>query len=75
MKIDLRQTIFYLDLKHIHKYGSEKYQPNPLFTSQQKATEHAESVAEEKKNQKTNKQKTIKQNLQVNSRSACQFLV
>ncbi len=40
---------FYLDLKHVHKYGSAKFQPNPLFSSQQMAIEHAESVAEEKK--------------------------
>ncbi len=49
MKIDLSQKNFYLDLKHVHKYGSAKFQPNPLFTSQQTATEHADSVAEEKK--------------------------
>ncbi len=52
MKIDLSQTIFYLDLKHVHKYGSAKFQPNPLFTSQQMAMEHAESVAKEKKKKK-----------------------
>ncbi len=40
---------FYLDLKLVHKYGCAKFQPNPLFSSQQTATEHAESVAEEKK--------------------------
>ncbi len=49
MKNDLSQTIFYLDLKHVHKYGSAKFQPNPFFSSQQMAIEHAESVAEEKK--------------------------
>ncbi len=49
MKNDLSQTIFYLNLKHVHKYDSAKFQPNPLFTSQQIATENAESVAEEKK--------------------------
>ncbi len=52
MKNDLSQTIFYL---HVHKYGSAKHQPNPLFSSQQMATEHAESVAEEKKKQKKQK--------------------
>ncbi len=61
MKIDLSQTIFYLDLKHVHKYGSAKFQPNPFFTSQQMATEHAESVAEEKKKQKQKKQKKSRQ--------------
>ncbi len=40
------ENIFYLDLKHVHKYGSAKFQPNPLFSSQQTATE---SAAEEKK--------------------------
>ncbi len=49
MKNDLTQTIFYLNLKHIHKYGSAKFQPNPLFSSQQMTTKHAESVAEGKK--------------------------
>ncbi len=41
MKNDLSQIIFYLDLKHVHKYGSAKFQPNPLFSSQQIGTEHA----------------------------------
>ncbi len=49
MKTDLSQTIFYLDLKHVHKYGSAKFQPNPLFSSQQIATE---SVAEEMRRKK-----------------------
>ncbi len=30
----------------------QKFQPNPLFTSQQMATEHAESVAEKKRTKK-----------------------
>ncbi len=55
MKNDLSQIIFYLDLKHVHKYGSAKFQPNPLFSSQQMATEHAESVAEEKKKKEQKK--------------------
>ncbi len=42
--------MFYLDLKHVHKYGSAKFQPSPLVSSQQTATE---SVAEEQ--QKANK--------------------
>ncbi len=41
MKNDLSQTIFYLDMKHVHKYRSAKFQPNPLFSSQQVGTEHA----------------------------------
>ncbi len=40
------ENIFYLDLKHVHKCGCAKFQPNPLFSSQQTATE---SAAEEKK--------------------------
>ena len=58
MKNDLSQTIFHLDLKHVHTYGSAKFQPNPLFSSQQMATEHAESVAEENKKQKTKTKRT-----------------
>ncbi len=46
---------FYLDLKHVHKYGSAKFQPNPLFSSQEMATEHAESVVEEQKKKKVGK--------------------
>ncbi len=42
------KQFFYLDLKHVHKYGSAKFQPNTLFSPQEMATEHAESEAEEK---------------------------
>ncbi len=31
MKNDRTKTIFYPNLKHVHKYGSAKFQPNPLF--------------------------------------------
>ncbi len=41
MKNDRTKIIFYLDLKHVHKYGCAKFQPNPLFSSQQTATEGA----------------------------------
>ena len=41
MKNDRTTTIFYLGLKHVHKHGSAKFQPNPLFSSQQMGTEHA----------------------------------
>ncbi len=41
MKNDRTKTIFYLDLKHVHKYGSAKFQHNPLFSSQQMGIEHA----------------------------------
>ncbi len=30
MKNDGTKTIFYLDLKHVHKYGCAKFQPNPF---------------------------------------------
>ncbi len=33
MKSDRTKTIFYLDMKHVHKYGSAKFQPNTLFSS------------------------------------------
>ncbi len=58
MKNDRTKTIFYLNLKHVHKYGSAKFQPNPLFSSQQMATE---SVAEEQKKQKKKKKKKSRQ--------------
>ncbi len=45
MKNDHTKTIFYLNLKHVHKYGSAKFQPNPSFCSQQMTTK---SVAENK---------------------------
>ncbi len=46
MENERTENIFYLDLKHVHKYGCAKFQPNPLFPSQQTANE---SAAEEKK--------------------------
>ncbi len=45
------KQFFYLALKHVHKYGSAKFQPNALFSSQQMATEHNESVAGKKSRQ------------------------
>ncbi len=52
MENERTENIFYLDLKRIHKYGCAKFQPNPLFSSQQMATE---SAAEEKKKKKVGK--------------------
>ncbi len=46
MKNGRTKTIFYLALKHVHKYGAAKFQPNPIFSSAQTATK---SAAEEKK--------------------------
>ncbi len=41
--------MFYLDLKHVHKYDSAQFQPNSFFFSLQRmATKSAESVAEKK---------------------------
>ncbi len=53
MKNARTKNIFYLDLKHVHKYGCAKFQPNPTFSSQQMPTKSAESVAEEKKKKKS----------------------
>ncbi len=39
MENEHTENIFYLDLKHVHKYVCAKFQPNPLFSSQQTATE------------------------------------
>ncbi len=47
-------NILYLDLKHVHKYVCAKFQPNPLFSSQQTATK---SAAEETKRTKKKEQK------------------
>ncbi len=49
MENERTENIFYLDLKHVHKYSCAKFQPNPLFSSQQTATE---SAAEKKKKKK-----------------------
>ncbi len=48
------KIIFDLDVKHVHKYGSAKFQANPLFSSQQMGTEHAggRKTTEKKKNKK-----------------------
>ncbi len=40
MENERTENIFYLDLKHVHKYGSAKFQPYQLFSSQQMGTEH-----------------------------------
>ncbi len=43
------ENIFYLNLKHVHKYGSAKFQPNPLFSSQQMSTEYGGGRKKKKK--------------------------
>ncbi len=55
MENERAENIFYLHLKHVHKYGCAKFQPNPLFSSQQTATK---SAAEEKKRTKKKKKKS-----------------
>ncbi len=45
-----------LDVKNVHKYGSAKFQPTPLFSSLQIAIEHAESMAEEELKQQKSRQ-------------------
>ncbi len=50
MESERTKNIFHLDLKHVHKHGCAKFQPNPLFSSQQTATE---SAAEKKKKKKS----------------------
>ncbi len=57
MEIERTENIFYLNLKHVHKYGCAKFQPNPLFSSQQTATK---SVAEEKKKEQQKKRQKKK---------------
>ncbi len=49
MDNECTKNILYLDLNHVYKYGCANFQPNPLFSSQQMATE---SATEEKKRTK-----------------------
>ncbi len=44
MENERTENIFYLNMKHVHKYGSAKFQPNPWFSSQQVGTEHAGGI-------------------------------
>ncbi len=55
MENERTENIFYLDLNHVHKYGCAKFQPNPLFSSQQTATESAAEEKKEKKKKKVGK--------------------
>ncbi len=55
MENERTKNIFYLDLKHVHKYGSAKFQPNPLFSSQQMSTEHGGRRKKKKKKKKVGK--------------------
>ncbi len=45
MENERTENMFYLDLKHVHKYGCAKFQPNPFFSSQQTATERPTAAA------------------------------
>ncbi len=49
MENEHTENIFYLELKHVHKYGCAKFQPNPLFSSQQMGTEHSGGRKKKKK--------------------------
>ncbi len=49
MENERTENIFYPDLKHVHKYGSAKFQPNLLFSSQQMGTEHGGRRKKKKK--------------------------
>ena len=53
MENESTENFFYLALKHVHKYGCAKFQPDPLFSSQQTATK---SVGEEQKKKKKKSQ-------------------
>ncbi len=50
MENERTENSFYLDLKHVHKYGCAKVQPNPLFSTQQTAPK---SAAQKKKKKKS----------------------
>ncbi len=56
MENESTKNFFYLALKHVHKYGCAKFQPDPLFSSQQTATK---SVGEEQKKKKKKVSKPI----------------
>ncbi len=49
------KPLFYLDLKH-EGMVVQKFQPNPIFCSQQMTTVSPENVAEEKKSNKKSRQ-------------------
>ncbi len=50
MENERTENIFYPDVKHVHKYGSAKFQPNPLFSSQEMGTEHAAGKKKSRQN-------------------------
>ncbi len=55
MENERTENIFYLNLKHDHKYGSAKFQPNPLFSAQQMGTEHGGGTKKKKKSRQTHR--------------------
>ncbi len=55
MENERTENIFYLNLKHVRKCGSAKFQPNPLFSSQQMGTEHGGGRKKTKNKKKTKK--------------------
>ncbi len=64
MENERTENIFYLDLKHVHEYGCAKFQPNPLFSSPQMATEGAAEkkpyLVEKKEQQKKKSRQPLK---------------
>ena len=60
MENERTENIFYLNLKHVHKYGSAKFQPNSLFSSQQIATERVAGDQKKKRKKKEKKKKVAK---------------
>ncbi len=65
MENERTENIFYLDLKHVNKYGSAKFQPNPLFSSQQMGTEHAGGRKKKNKIKKKKKEKKKRKSRQT----------
>ncbi len=61
MENERTENIFYLNLKHVHKYGSAKFQPNLLFSSQQMGTEHGGGRKKQTKNKEKRKKKKSRQ--------------
>ncbi len=59
MENERTENIFYLDLKHVHKYGCAEFEPNP-FSSAQMATEGAAEKKNPTRWKKKNKKKKRK---------------
>ncbi len=76
MENERTENIFYLDLKHVHKYGCAKFQPNPLFSSQQTATESAAEKNKTKKKKKVgNRLRGSRQQTGCPNKHCCDFFL